>query len=157
MSQSVVESTRASRRRGARATRAQYVLAADSSSIAELQTAITTLPVCATGRIFIEVAGASEIFVMPAPARMTVTWLDRSRRSGAPGTSRACAQGEALTRAVTAWADEMLCEESIAKTQAHVMAGYIAAADIVEHLTEKAGMPVERVFAPQQYGLTPQQ
>ena len=78
---------------------------------------------------------------------MVVTWLDRSLRSGDPGTGRGCASGQALTRAVTAWADEMLCEEDDA-TRMHLLGGYLGTADIVDHLTEHRGIPLEAIHAP---------
>lgn len=142
----------ASGRRAARNPKAAFLIAADENSLLDLEMLVATLPMCATGRIFIEVAEASQMFELVAPPRMTVTWLDRSRRSGAAGTGRACPQGQALTRAVTAWAEEMMCVEGDL-TRVHLLAGFIATADISEHLTENIGVLRERVSMPAAYGL----
>ena len=84
--------------------------------------------------------------------RKIVTWLDRSRRSGAPGTGRACAPGQALVRAVTAWADEMLCDHGDA-TRVHLLGGYLGTADIVDHLTGVLGLPADGIHTPARFGL----
>lgn len=139
-------------RRAARHPKAAFLIAADENSLLDLEMLIATLPLCATGRIFIEVADASDIFVLAAPPRMTVTWLDRSRRSGAMGSGRACPQGQALTRAVTAWANEMMCHEAD-ETSVHLLAGYIATADIAEHLVDELSVARSRVRTPAVYGL----
>ena len=88
-------STRAERRAARR--RAHHLVTADEHSLAELEVFLATLPLCASGRIFIEVADASDIGMIEAPGRMTVTWLARAQRSGAPGTGRACAPGRRAT------------------------------------------------------------
>jgi NADPH-dependent ferric siderophore reductase len=139
--------------RAKRHTRVQHLITADEASLAELEALLATLPICSTGRIFIEIPDASWQADIVAPARMVVTWLDRSLRSGDPGTGRGCSAGQALTRAVTAWADEMLCEEDDA-TRVHLLGGYLGTADIVDHLTERLGIPLERINAPEQYKLT---
>jgi NADPH-dependent ferric siderophore reductase len=139
--------------RAKRHTRVQHLITADEASLAELEAVLATLPICSTGRIFIEIPDASWQADIVAPARMVVTWLDRSLRSGDPGTGRGCSAGQALTRAVTAWADEMLCEEDDA-TRVHLLGGYLGTADIVDHLTERLGIPLERINAPEQYKLT---
>lgn len=139
--------------RAKRHTRVQHLITADEASLAELEALLATLPICSTGRIFIEIPDASWAADIVAPARMVVTWLDRSLRSGDPGTGRGCSAGQALTRAVTAWADEMLCEEDDA-TRVHLLGGYLGTADIVDHLTERLGIPLETIYAPEQYKLT---
>lgn len=142
----------ASPRRQARHPKVAHLIAADENALAELEALVATLPLCATGRIFIEVPDDEWIGAIDAPPRMTVTWLSRSRRSGAMGTARRCAPGQALARAVTAWSDEMLCAEDAAHTSVDILTGYLAAADIVEHLLE-IGHPVEAIHAPAAYGL----
>jgi hypothetical protein len=138
--------------RASRHTRVQHLITADESSLAELEAVLATLPICSTGRIFIEIPDASWQADITAPSRMVVTWLDRSQRSGAPGTSRGCASGEALARAVTAWADEMLCAEGD-QTRIHLLGGYLGTADIVDHLVD-LGVRADSIHAPEQYGLT---
>lgn len=64
--------------------RAQHLVVADERSLADLELVLATLPMCASGRVFIEVPDASWICALQAPLRMTVTWLDRSVRRGAP-------------------------------------------------------------------------
>lgn len=145
-----VRSARA-RRRAAR-QRSLHLVTADEHSLAELEAALATLPLCATGRVFIEVPDAASIGVVQAPARMTVTWLVRAARTGAPGTGRSCVPGQALARAACAWADEMLCDgQSVAGVT--LLGGYLGTADIVEHLTEELQVPTSAIHAPEQFGL----
>lgn len=129
---------RISARRAARHPKAAYLVAADEHCFAELEALIATLPLCSTGRIFVEVPDAALIGEIIAPPRMTVTWLDRASRADLPG--------QALTRAVTAWADEMLCDDDDI-TRAHLLTGYLATIDIAEHLTDRVGFPADRVHA----------
>ena len=138
--------------RSSRHTRVQHLITADESSLAELEAVLATLPICSTGRVFIEIPDASWQGAISAPSRMVVTWLDRSQRSGAPGTGRGCASGEALSRAVIAWADEMLCEEDD-QTRIHLLGGYLGTADIVDHLTGMGIAPTS-IHTPAAYGLT---
>ncbi|WP_341934878.1 SIP domain-containing protein [Microbacterium sp. LWO14-1.2] len=145
-------SSRAERRAARR--RAHHLVTADENSLAELEAFLATLPLCASGRIFIEVAQASDIGVIDAPGRMTVTWLARDRRSGAPGTGRSCAPGQALTRATCAWADEMLCDDED-ETHITLLGGYLGTADIVEHLTGALDVDAHRIHAPERFGLLP--
>lgn len=144
--------TRAARRSTRRAG-ATFLVAADESSLAELELLLATLPLCATGRVFVEVPDASWITPIDAPARMTVTWLDRSVRTGEPATGRRCAQGRALTRAVTGWADEMLCEQGQG-ARIHLLGGYLGTADIFEHLTERLDVPADAISTPARFGLS---
>lgn len=137
--------------RASRHTRVQHLIAADEASLIELQALLATLPICSTGRVFVEVPDATWVGTIDAPARMVVTWLDRSSRSGEPGTGRGCAPGRALARAVTAWADEMLCADDD-DTRIHLMGGYLGTADILDHLVD-SGVQPERVHTPTQYGL----
>lgn len=139
--------------RASRHTRVQHLITADESSLAELETLLATLPLCSTGRVFVEVPDGAWISTLDAPARMTVTWLDRSLRSGDPGTGRSCLVGQALSRAVSAWADEMLCDDDGA-THIHLLGGYLGTADIVDHLTTRIGVAVDAIHTPKRFGLT---
>ena len=145
--------SRASRRR----TRSQFLVTADETSLTELETVLATLPMCATGRVFVEVADASQIAVLDVPSRLTITWLDRSRRSGTPGSSTSCTVGAALTRAVTGWADEMLCDEDsrheAERTKVYLLGGFLGTADILDHLTDRLDVPAERIHTPERFGL----
>jgi hypothetical protein len=138
--------------RSSRHTRVQHLITADESSLAELQVVLATLPICSTGRVFVEIPDASWQAPITVPSRMVLTWLDRSRRSGAPGTSRGCSPGEALARAVNGWADEMLCAEDD-QTRIHLLGGYLGTADIVDHLTGMGIAPTS-IHTPAEYGLT---
>ncbi len=137
--------------RASRHTRVQHLITADESSLTELEALLATLPICSTGRVFIESPDASWLAEIVAPSRMVVTWLDRSQRSGAPGTARGCSSGEALTRAVAAWAGEMLCAQDD-ETRIHLLGGYLGTADIVDHLVG-LGIPADGIHTPAQYGL----
>ena len=140
--------------RTSRHSRVQHLITADENSLTDLEVLLATLPICSTGRLFIEIPDASWQTPLSTPARMTVTWLDRSLRSGAPGTGRGCAPGAALSRAVTAWADEMLCESaSCAGTRIFLLGGFLGTADIVDHLTDRLGVGPDAIHTPERFGL----
>ncbi len=139
--------------RASKHARVQHLITADEQSLAELEALVATLPICSTGRVFIEVPDAAWIGEVTVPARMIVTWLDRSSRTGDPGTGRSCAPGQALARAVTAWADEMLCDDDHA-TRIHLLGGYLGTADIVDHLTDTLSMDADSIHTPARFGLT---
>ncbi|WP_295840513.1 SIP domain-containing protein [uncultured Microbacterium sp.] len=138
--------------RASRHTRVQHLITADETSLAELETLLATLPICSTGRVFIEVPDATWIGSVAAPARMTLTWLDRSRRGGAPGTGRACAPGQALVRAVSGWAGEMLCCDDDA-TRIVLLGGYLGTAEIVDELVSRHGVDAQAIHTPERFGL----
>ena len=140
-------------RRVARRGIVQHLIAADESSIAELQALLATLPICAIGRVFIEVPDASWIGGLEVPGRMTLTWLDRSRHTGRVASGRCCSRGEALSRAVNAWADEMMCADDD-QTTVFLLAGYLGTADIVDHLGEHLGRGVDSLHVPAEYRLS---
>lgn len=144
--------TRAERRAARR--RSHHLVTADERSLTELEVFLTTLPLCASGRIFIEVPEVADIGFIEAPGRMTVTWLAREQRSGAPGSGRACAPGQALARATCAWADEMMCDDEI-ETHVTLLGGYLGTADIVEHLTSSLEISPALIHAPERFGLLP--
>lgn len=137
-------------RRSSRRPQLQHLITADERSLVELEALLVTLPLCAVGRVFVEVPDVDDIGVVTAPPRMTVTWLPRARRGGVRH-----AAGELLARAATAWADEMLCDESegALRTEATLLGGYLGTADIAEHLTERCGIAPSAVHAPAAYGL----
>ena len=142
--------------RSSRHTRVQHLITADESSLADLETLLTTLPICSTGRVFVEIPDAGWLDAsekLRVPSRMVVTWLDRSARSGEPGTGRACAPGQALARAVTAWADEMLCDDHD-HTRIFLLGGFLGTADIVDHLTARSGVAAAAIHTPERFGLT---
>ncbi len=138
--------------RAAKHSRVQHLITADEHSLVDLETLIATLPLCSTGRVFVEVPGPEWIGRLTVPTRMTVTWLDRSRRSGDPGSGRSCAPGQAVARAVNAWADEMLCRDDD-HTRIHLLGGYLGTADIFDHLTGDLHLDAAAVHTPAQFGL----
>ncbi|WP_404475575.1 SIP domain-containing protein [Microbacterium aerolatum] len=149
-----IRSGRAQRR--AARLRSHHLVTADENSLLELETFLATLPLCASGRVFVEVPEVSDIGMIEVPARMTVTWLARSARSGAPGSGRSCTPGTALSRATCAWADEMLCDGEL-PTHVTLLGGYLGTADIVEHLTGALCVPADTISAPERFGLLPVQ
>lgn len=138
--------------RAPRHSRVQHLVTADENSLAELEATLATLPLCSTGRVFVEVPDESWIGKLSAPPRMTVTWLDRSRRSGAPGTARGCGAGEALVRAVAGWAGEMLGGEDDS-TRVILLGGYLGTAEIVDELVERHGVDPASIHTPARFGL----
>lgn len=132
--------------------RVQYLAVGDETSLAQLQSELAVLPLCARGRVFVEVPDPEDVFVLDVPMRMTVTWLPRSTRSGRPGTAAQCAPGEAVVRAVTAWTAEMLCDGPGA-THAILTGDYRGVADIYDHLTRDIEMPAESIAAPAAFRL----
>lgn len=128
-----------------RHARAQHLVVADERSLADLELVLATLPMCASGRVFIEVPDKTWICRLQAPLRMTITWLDRSVRRGAPGTAELCRPGTAMTRSAIAYADEMLCGDETHGTNITLLGGYVATADIVEHLTGAVGIDRDRI------------
>ena len=85
----------------------RVLIAGTESDLPEIRAIVGTLGETARGQVFVEVATAADIDPIATPERVTVTWLPRDVRSGAMGTSRACAEGQALGRAVRAWVGEM--------------------------------------------------
>jgi NADPH-dependent ferric siderophore reductase len=71
------------------------LLGAVDADIAIAETVAATLPAKARGRIFLEVADASQIREFVAPGRVCVTWLLRDR-------------GQSMRTSVDAWLSEML-------------------------------------------------
>lgn len=135
-----------------RGDRVQFLVTADETSLAELQSELALLPLCATGRVFIEVPEPEDAFELPVPMRMTVAWLPRSVRGGRPGTGERCAPGQALRRAVRAWSAEMLCDGP-GETRAILTGGFGAVSRVYELLADRVGVPQEHISAPDRYAL----
>lgn len=139
--------------RATKHARAQHLVTADEGSLADLEMLLATLPLCSTGRVFVEVPDAAHIADVRVPPRMTITWLTRDSRSGAPGSGRSCTPGEAVSRAVTAWADEMMCDDDGCGTAVTLLGGYLGTADIYDHLVERRGIAASRIHTPERFGL----
>ena len=127
--------------------RVQFVVVGDETSLTEVEAELALLPLCARGRVFVEVEDADHIVPIAAPIRMTVTWLTRANRSGRPGTGERCARGEAATRAVRAWATEMLCDGP-GETRAIVSGGFSLVTEVRELLVDQVGMDGAAVVTP---------
>lgn len=127
--------------------RVQFLVVGDESSLSELEAELALLPLCARGRVFVEVAEQADIVELSIPMRMTVTWLTRSDRSGRPGTGQRCAKGEAATRAVRAWTAEMLCDGP-GETRVILIGGYALVSEVREHLQSVVGMTPDAIVAP---------
>ena len=132
--------------------RVQFLVTADETSLAELQIQLALLPLCAKGRVFVEVAEPKDVFSLQVPMRMTVTWLPRSVRGGRPGTGERCAPGQALRRAVRGWTAEMLCDGP-GGTQAILTGDFRGVSQVYEVLAGEVGMPEAHIAAPERYGL----
>lgn len=128
--------------------RVQYVVVGDETSLTAVEAELALLPLCARGRVFLEVDEAEQIVPLAAPIRMTVTWLTRATRSGRPGTGERCARGEAASRAVKAWAAEMLCDGP-GGTRAIVTGGFSLVSETRELLVDTVGMAPEAVVTPE--------
>ncbi len=132
--------------------RVQYLVVGDESSLAELESELALLPLCARGRVFVEVERPEDVSVLSTPLRMTVTWLPRAARAGAPGTGEPCRRGQAALRAVRAWTAEMLCDGP-GETHAILAGGYALVADVYDHLVDEIGMRSDVVSAPSAFRL----
>ena len=138
-----------------------FLLTSDETSFGELELALAALPLCARGRVFVEVPTPDDIGFLSVPPRMTVTWLARSTRSGAPGTGLACAPGTAVSRAARGWAAEMICgaddlvgdAADLAHTEVWLGGNYRGVAAIHEYLTETLGLPDGMVTTREAYRL----
>lgn len=130
----------------------QYLVVGDESSLAQVQSTLALLPLCARGRVFLEVAEPQDVFEITVPMRMTVTWLPRSIRAGRPGTATACMPGEAVTRAVNAWSAEMLCDGP-GNTHAVLTGNYRGVVEIYDTLVGAAAMSPDAVEVPEAFKL----
>lgn len=75
------------------------LLAVVPEDLPVVETVLAGLPARTRGQVFVEVDDAAQIVPLPAPGRVCVSWLDRSR-------------GQRLETAVSAWLAEMLPVEA---------------------------------------------
>ncbi|MFB2584134.1 SIP domain-containing protein [Herbiconiux liukaitaii] len=85
----------------------RVLIAGTEADLDSIRAIVALLGDKARGQVFVEVATASDIDPIATPERVTVAWLPRDVRSGAMGSGLACAPGQAVERAVTAWMGEM--------------------------------------------------
>lgn len=138
-----------------------YLVACDETAMPELELAIASLPLCAKGRVFVEVPTPDDIGFLTVPPRMTVTWLPRSVRTGKIGTAESCRRGTAMTRAARGWAAEMLCDidpdderGADQNTQVWLGGDYRGVAAIHEYLTCEIGMSDAAITSREAYRLS---
>lgn len=124
--------------------RVQFLVVGDETALTVIEAELALLPLCARGRVFVEVDEPERIIPLAAPIRMTVTWLVRSHRSGRPGTAEPCARGEAAIRAVAAWAAEMLCDGP-GRTRAIVTGSWPLVTEVAEYLHDTVGMTADAI------------
>lgn len=132
--------------------RVQFLIVGDESSLTEIEAELALLPLCARGRVFVEVPEAVDIVELHAPQRMVVTWLPRSVRGGRPGTAEPCAAGTAVRRAAGAWCAEMLCDGP-GRTTAVLTGDYHVVSGVWELLVDGVGMSEDAVKTPAAFGL----
>lgn len=130
--------------------RVQFLVVGDETSLTVVEAELAMLPLCARGRVFVEVAEPEQIVPLAAPIRMTVTWLVRSHRSGRPGTAEPCDRGGAAMRAVRAWTAEMLCDGP-GCTRAVATGSWALVTEMREHLEHEVGMACDAIVEPTPY------
>lgn len=84
----------------------RILLAGGVDDLPEITRMLEDLPENAYGQVFVEVALDEQVRALPAPPRITVTWLVRSARESAVAPLVFADHGEALAAAVTGWASE---------------------------------------------------
>jgi NADPH-dependent ferric siderophore reductase len=124
--------------------RVQYLVVGDESSLGQLEVELSALPLCARGRVFVEVDSRDGLPALAAPMRMTVTWLSRVTPAGRAGSSTAPTHGEMLLRAVRAWTAEMLCDGPGA-THAILTGDYASVSAVFDHLVSDIRMSPESI------------
>ena len=124
--------------------RVQYLVVGDESSLGQLEVELSALPLCARGRVFVEVDSRDGLPALAAPMRMTVTWLSRVTPAGRAGSSTASTHGEMLLRAVRAWTAEMLCDGPGA-THAILTGDYAGVSAVFDHLVSDIRMSPESI------------
>jgi NADPH-dependent ferric siderophore reductase len=132
--------------------RVQYLVVADGTSLDELELQLSSLPLCARGRVFIEVDTAEDVSRAAVPPRMTIAWLTRSTPAARAAGTVLRPRGLVLERAVRAWTAEMLCDGAGA-TRAILSGEFDTVARLRDHLVEQVGMPADHIVTPPAYRL----
>ncbi|MCA5922936.1 MULTISPECIES: SIP domain-containing protein [Curtobacterium] len=84
----------------------RILIAGGAEDLGEIHRMLEDLPENAYGQVFVEVALDEQVRILPAPPRVTVTWLVRSARGSAVAPLVFADHGEALAHALTGWAAE---------------------------------------------------
>ncbi|WP_186317517.1 SIP domain-containing protein [Curtobacterium sp. 9128] len=82
------------------------MLAGAVEDLDEVHRRLAELPETAYGQVFVEVAVTEQVRILPAPPRVTVSWLVRTDRPSAVAPLCFADHGEALAAALIGWASE---------------------------------------------------
>jgi len=82
-------------------------MAGDAGDVAEIRGILALLPESAYGQVFIEAVAPRQIVQIPAPRRVSVTWLLREPTEG----DSLIVRGELIRRAVAAWVHEWIPDQ----------------------------------------------
>ncbi|AYF98717.1 SIP domain-containing protein [Protaetiibacter intestinalis] len=96
-----------------------FLLVGDSRDIPAISGMLTRLPVGSFGQVYLEVASAIQMRRLPAPDRVSVTWLCRDRQASASGAI--APRGELAARAAAAWVSEWMPEDSDTRPHPYIM------------------------------------
>lgn len=94
----------------------RVLIAGAVEDLPEIHRLLEDLPETAYGQVFVEVALEEQVRILPAPPRVTVSWLVRSDRPSAVPSLCFADHGEALAAAVLAWAGEWCLADSEPRT-----------------------------------------
>jgi NADPH-dependent ferric siderophore reductase len=89
----------------------RVLLAGDVTDLPDIAAVLAGLPDNAYGQVFVEAALPEDVRHVPAPARVTVTWLLRCSRPSQLDALVFADHGEALAAALLAWAGEWLTDD----------------------------------------------
>ncbi|ROS73831.1 siderophore-interacting protein [Curtobacterium sp. PhB130] len=84
----------------------RILIAGAVEDLPEIHRMLAELPENAYGQVFVEVALDEQVRILPAPPRVTVTWLVRTTRPSIVPSLCFADHGEALAAAVIGWASE---------------------------------------------------
>ncbi|MFJ3382962.1 MULTISPECIES: SIP domain-containing protein [unclassified Curtobacterium] len=84
----------------------RILIAGAVEDLPEIHRMLAELPENAYGQVFVEVALDEQVRILPAPPRITVTWLVRTARPSVVPSLCFADHGEALAAAVISWASE---------------------------------------------------
>ncbi|WP_083420827.1 SIP domain-containing protein [Curtobacterium sp. MCBA15_009] len=84
----------------------RVLVAGGAEDLPEIRRRLEDLPENAYGQVFVEVALDEQICILPAPPRLTVSWLVRSTRGSLLPSLVLADHGELLAGALAGWAAE---------------------------------------------------
>jgi NADPH-dependent ferric siderophore reductase len=98
----------ASRVAGPAGSSPHIMMAGDSRDLPAMARVFASLPRDAYGQVFIEIVSAVQVVPLAVPAGVSVSWLRRDHVDAESGHTFGSARGEAIERAVLAWAAEWI-------------------------------------------------